>query len=431
MGGARETGRHAAAYAAALCRRKATSAANYGKTFLKWAVIAACIGLVGGLVGAAFHMSVNAVTTLRGAHPWLLYLMPLAGLLVVWVYRVTQMEGKGTNDIIHSIHFGEKVPLMLTPVIFLATVLTHVVGGSAGREGAALQIGGSIGCQVGRLFRQDDRNVRVATMCGMSAVFAALFGTPLTAAVFALEVLTVGVFYYMAFIPCLIAALTGYGVSLLFRLPPTRFAILEAFDLSPAGVLQIMALSVLCALVSIAFCVSMHKTERLLQRKLVNPYARVLLGSAVLIVLTLLCGTDYNGAGTDVITAAMGGAAVPWAWALKIVFTALTIGCGFKGGEIVPAFFIGATFGCFMGGLLGIPASFGAALGIVAVFCGAVHCPIASLILSVELFGAGELSYFAIACGVSYMLSGYYGIYQSQEIRYSKLKPEKIEIHAK
>ncbi len=431
MGGARETGRHAAAYAAALCRRKATSAANYGKTFLKWAVIAACIGLVGGLVGAAFHMSVNAVTTLRGAHPWLLYLMPLAGLLVVWVYRVTQMEGKGTNDIIHSIHFGEKVPLMLTPVIFLATVLTHVVGGSAGREGAALQIGGSIGCQVGRLFRQDDRNVRVATMCGMSAVFAALFGTPLTAAVFALEVLTVGVFYYMAFIPCLIAALTGYGVSLLFRLPPTRFAILEAFDLSPAGVLQIMALSVLCALVSIAFCVSMHKTERLLQRKLVNPYARVLLGSAVLIVLTLLCGTDYNGAGTDVITAAMGGAAVPWAWALKIVFTALTIGCGFKGGEIVPAFFIGATFGCFMGGLLGIPASFGAALGIVAVFCGAVNCPIASLILSVELFGAGELSYFAIACGVSYMLSGYYGIYQSQEIRYSKLKPEKIEIHAK
>ena len=431
MGGARETGRHAAAYAAALCRRKATSAANYGKTFLKWAVIAACIGLVGGLVGAAFHMSVNAVTTLRGAHPWLLYLMPLAGLLVVWVYRVTQMEGKGTNDIIHSIHFGEKVPLMLTPVIFLATVLTHVVGGSAGREGAALQIGGSIGCQVGRLFRQDDRNVRVATMCGMSAVFAALFGTPLTAAVFALEVLTVGVFYYMAFIPCLIAALTGYGVSLLFRLPPTRFAILEAFDLSPAGVLQIMALSVLCALVSIAFCVSMHKTERLLQRKLVNPYARVLLGSAVLIVLTLLCGTDYNGAGTDVITAAMGGAAVPWAWALKIVFTALTIGCGFKGGEIVPAFFIGATFGCFMGGLLGIPASFGAALGIVAVFCGAVNCPIASLILSVELFGDGELSYFAIACGVSYMLSGYYGIYQSQEIRYSKLKPEKIEIHAK
>ena len=431
MGGARETGRHAAAYAAALCRRKATSAANYGKTFLKWAVIAACIGLVGGLVGAAFHMSVNAVTTLRGAHPWLLYLMPPAGLLVVWVYRVTQMEGKGTNDIIHSIHFGERVPLMLTPVIFLATVLTHVVGGSAGREGAALQIGGSIGCQVGRLFRQDDRNVRVATMCGMSAVFAALFGTPLTAAVFALEVLTVGVFYYRAFIPCLIAALTGYGVSLLFRLPPTRFAILEAFDLSPAGVLQIMALSVLCALVSIAFCVSMHKTERLLQRKLVNPYARVLLGSAVLIVLTLLCGTDYNGAGTDVITAAMGGAAVPWAWALKIVFTALTIGCGFKGGEIVPAFFIGATFGCFMGGLLGIPASFGAALGIVAVFCGAVNCPIASLILSVELFGAGELSYFAIACGVSYMLSGYYGIYQSQEIRYSKLKPEKIEIHAK
>ena len=415
----------------ALSRRKTKSAANYGRTFIKWAIIAVVTGVVGGLIGSVFHLSVNYVTQLRGEYGWLLFLMPLGGLLIVWLYRITEMEGKGTNDIIHSIHFGEKVPLMLTPVIFLATVITHVVGGSAGREGAALQIGGSIGWQVGRIFHQDGREIRVATMCGMSAVFAALFGTPLTAAVFALEVLTVGVFYYMAFIPCLVAALTAYGVSLLFHLPPTRFAILEAFDLSLVGVVQVVALAALCALVSIVFCVSMHKTERVLQRKLPNPYWRVLLGSAVLIALTLLCGTDYSGAGTDTILMAMGGAALPWAWILKIVFTAVTLGCGFKGGEIIPSFFVGATFGCFMGGLLGIPPSFGAAIGIVAVFCGAVNCPIASIILSVELFGAGEMAYFAIACGVSYMLSGYYGLYRSQEIRYSKLRPEKIEIHAK
>lgn len=418
-------------YFTALCQRKAKSASDYGRAFVKWAVIAIAIGAVGGVIGSLFHLSVNYATAARGDYPWLLWLMPLGGLLIVWLYRATSMEGKGTNDIINSIHFGEKVPLLLTPVIFAATVLTHLVGGSAGREGAALQIGGSIGWQVGRLFHQGDRDVRMATMCGMSAVFAALFGTPLTAAIFALEVLTVGVFYYVALIPCLISALTAYGISLLFQLPPTRFTILEAFPLSPVGLLQITALSVLCALVSIAFCVSMHKTDRLLQRRLPNPYLRVLLGSAALIVLTLLCGTDYNGAGTDVILAAVGGTAVPWAWLLKIVFTAITIGCGFKGGEIIPSFFIGATFGCFMGGLLGIPPTFGAAVGIVAVFCGAVNCPIASIVLSVELFGAGELSYFAIACGVSYMLSGYYGIYQSQEIRYSKLRPEKIEIHAK
>lgn len=415
----------------ALSQRKSKSAANYGKAFFKWAFIAAVTGIIGGAIGSAFHLSVNYVTALRGEYGWLLFLMPVGGLFIIWLYRATQMEGKGTNDIIHSIHFGEKVPLMLTPVIFLSTVITHVVGGSAGREGAALQIGGSIGWQVGRIFRQDEREIRVATMCGMSAVFAALFGTPLTAAVFALEVLTVGVFYYMAFIPCLVAALTAYGVSLLFHLPPTRFAILEAFDLSLVGVVQVTALSVLCALVSIAFCVSMHKTEHLLQRKLPNPYVRVLVGSAALIVLTLLCGTDYSGAGEQIILMAMGGAALPWAWILKIVFTAITLGCGFKGGEIIPSFFIGATFGCFMGSLLGIPPSFGAAIGIVAVFCGAVNCPIASIILSVELFGAGEMAYFAIACGVSYMLSGYYGIYRSQEIRYSKLRPEKIEIHAK
>ena len=415
----------------ALCKRKTKSATNYGKVFSKWAVISVVTGLVGGIVGSFFHLSVNLVTQLRIDHIWLLLLMPLAGLLIVALYRWTGMEGKGTNDIIHSIHFGEKVPLVLTPVIFIATIITHAVGGSAGREGAALQIGGSIGWNVGRLFRQDEKDIRVATMCGMSAVFAALFGTPLTAAVFALEVLTVGVFYYMAFIPCLVASLTAYGVSIFMELRPTRFAILEAFDLSIMGVVQVIALSVLCAIVSIIFCVSMHKTEHFMQKKIPNPYVKVLIGSVILLGLTCLFGTDYNGAGEDIIIAAMGGTALPLAWLLKIIFTAITIGCGFRGGEIVPTLFIGATFGCFMGGLLGIPASFGAALGIVSVFCGAVNCPIASIILSVELFGAGELGYFSIAAGVSYMLSGYYGLYQSQEIRYSKLKPEKIEIHAK
>lgn len=414
-----------------LCKRKSRSASNYGRVFAKWAVIAVITGVIGGTVGSLFHLSVNLVTHFREIQPWLVYLMPLAGLLIVWIYHVTSMEGKGTNDIIHSIHFGEKVSIMLTPVIFIATILTHIVGGSAGREGAALQIGGSIGWNVGRLLRQDEKDIRVATMCGMSAVFAALFGTPLTAAVFAMEVLTVGVFYYMAFIPCFIAALAAYGVSILFQLQPTRFAVLQSFDLSPVGVVQVIALSILCALVSIVFCVSMHKTEHLLQRKLSNPYFRILAGSFVLMLLTALFGTAYNGAGETMIETAMGGTAEPWAWVLKIVFTAITIGCGFRGGEIIPSFFIGATFGCFMGGLLAIPPSFGAALGIVSVFCGAVNCPIAAIILSVELFGARELSYFAIAVGVSYMLSGYYGIYQSQEIRYSKLKPEKIETYAK
>ena len=248
-------------YFTALCRRKTKSASNYGRIFIKWALIAVFTGGVGGVIGSLFHMSVNAATEMRGNYPWCLWFMPIGGLLIVWLYRATKMDGKGTNDIIHSIHFGEEVPMMLTPVIFVATVITHVVGGSAGREGAALQIGGSIGWHVGKLFRQDEKDIRVATMCGMSAVFAALFGTPLTAAIFAMEVLTVGVFYYMAFIPCLIASLTAFGISLLFHLPPTRFGVLPSFDLSPVGTIQVVALAVLCALVSIAFCVTLHKTE--------------------------------------------------------------------------------------------------------------------------------------------------------------------------
>ena len=192
-------------------------------------------------------------------------------------------------------------------------------------------------------------------------------------------------------------------------------------------------LAVLCALVSILFCVTMHQSERLLGKKVPNPFLRAALGGAALIALTLLGGTrDYNGAGVDVITRALErGEAAPEAFALKLLFTALTLSCGFRGGEVVPAFFIGSTFGCAAGPLLGLDPGFAAAVGLVGVFCGAVNCPLASIILSVELFGSGEILYFAVACCVSYMLSGYTGLYSSQKIMYSKLRPEFIDINAK
>lgn len=400
---------------------------QYAVTLLKWMVLGGVIGLVGGIIGSLFHIGVDTATQARLAHPWVLYLMPVGGLAIVGLYRLTKTEGKGTNDIIASVHFGEQVPGMLVPVIFVSTVITHLCGGSAGREGAALQIGGGIGYQAGRLLRLGEKDLPLATLCGMSGVFAALFGTPLTATVFALEVISVGVLYYAGLVPCLTAALTGYLVSVLMGVPPTRFTVAVP-GLEVRTMLLVIVLALLCAVVSILFCRGLHGVEHLLKRTLKNPYLRVAVGAAVLIGLTLLTNGDYNGAGMEVIGRAIAGQADPWAWVWKLLFTAITIGCGFKGGEVVPSFFVGAAFGCVAAGWLGLPAGFGAAMGLVSVFCGAVNCPLASIILSVELFGSGDLLYFAMACSISYLISGYCGLYSSQTILYSKLRAEFINV---
>lgn len=401
----------------------------YPAALVKWMTVGGLIGGVGGVIGSLFHIGVNYATQARGEHPWILYLLPVLGLLIAGLYRLTKVEGKDTNAVIESVHFGKNVPVLLVPVIFISTVLTHLGGGSAGREGAALQIGGGIGHATGRLLHLGQKDLPLATLCGMSAVFSALFGTPLTAAVFAMEVISVGVFYYAGLLPCLTAALVGYLVSLLMGVQPTRFTVADP-GMDAWIMLLVVVLAVGCALVSILFCRGMQETGRLAARLLPNPFLRAFVGGALVIGLTLLVGnTDYNGAGMEVVQRAIGGEAVGWAWLLKLLFTAVTIGFGFKGGEVVPSFFVGACFGCVFGGLIGLPAGFSAAIGLVAVFCGAVNCPIASVFLSIELFGTGDLLYFAMACAISYLLSGYCGLYSSQTILYSKMRAEFINIH--
>lgn len=415
-----------------MVERESKEILQYLRSFLKWVLIAVVTGTAGGLVGSAFHLSVSWAAAFRGAHPWLLWLLPAAGCLIGLIYHLFRTENKNTNTIIDSIHFGDRVPLSLVPAIYLATVITHLFGGSAGREGAALQIGGSLGNYAGRLFHLDEKDMRVATLSGMSAVFSALFGTPLTATIFALEVISVGVIYYSALVPCLVASLAALQLSLLFGIAPTRFFV-AAFPVQIGLLLRVAALALLCTVVSILFCLAMHGAEHFFQKRIRSPYLRIAVGGALITALTLLLGTgDYNGAGMELITRAVEeGRAAPDAFFWKILFTALTIGCGFKGGEVVPTFFVGACFGCVTGALLGIPPGFAAALGLVCVFCGAVNCPIASIILSIELFGSTELVYFALACGLAYMLSGTFGLYSSQKIMYSKLKAEFINIHAK
>ncbi len=403
--------------------RRRRSAADYVLTFLKWIVVAGVIGGAGGLIGSIFHLSVEWATTFRERWPWLLFFLPVGGVLIAVLYKSAKVEGQDTNTVIDSVWFGSRVKPMLLPVIFIATTVTHLFGGSAGREGAALQIGGSLGCSVGRGFKLSRRDLCLATLCGMSAVFSALFGTPVTAAVFALEVVSVGVFQYSGLIPCLTASVCAYGVTRLFRIPATAFAV-SVPAVAPMTLLKVTGLAVCFAVMAILFCETLHFGHKYVPRLLTDSRIRAAAGGAILIYLTLIAGTrDYNGAGMEIIRRAIEeGQALPTAFLMKLLFTAVTICFGFKGGEVVPSFFVGATLGCVLAPLLGVDAGFGAALGLVGVFCGAVNCPISSIFLSIELFGAQGLVYFAVIAAVSYMLSGRSGIYSHQHLIYSKLR---------
>ena len=280
----------------------------------KWVLLGGIIGVAGGVIGSLFHIGVNYATAIRGAHPWILYLLPVGGLAIVGLYKLCHLEGKGTNAIIESVHFGESVPILLVPVIFVSTVITHLCGGSAGREGAALQIGGGLGYEAGKLLHLGEKDLPLATLCGMSGVFSALFGTPLTATVFALEVISVGVLYYAGLVPCITAAMAAFGVSTLMGVEPTRFAVamppVTLETMVPVVALAILLDSaILCAVVSILFCKGLHWTERLLDRGFRSPWVRVLAGSVLLIGMSLLTNGDYNGAGMDVIARALAGEA--------------------------------------------------------------------------------------------------------------------------
>ena len=415
-------------------KQKTMSANEYVKTFVKWMFLATITGGFGGIVGSLFNMCIVYVTKMRNKNSWLIFLLPLGGLLIVFLYRICKMDkNSGTNNVIKSVRSEEDVPFLLAPLIFIGTTVTHLFDGSVGREGAALQLGGSIGEMTGKLIKLNENDMHIIRMCGMSSVFSALFGTPLTATFFALEVISVGIIHYSAFIPCLLSAVLSYKVSLLFGIIPETYLLPYIPLLSMASFFKTIAIGIVCAVVSIIFCVGIFGTNKLFKKWLRNPYLRIFVGGVIIVALTFFLGTtDYNGAGMNVIDrAVLEGKALPYAFLLKMIFTAITIGCGFKGGEIVPTLFIGATLGCVLGGLLHFNPAFSAALGMVGMFCGVVNCPIASVLLSVELFGSGGIVLFATVAAVSYMMSGYYGLYSGQKIVYSKLRTEFINIYTK
>lgn len=406
-------------------KQKLLAFRNVAAILLCWLLRAVPIGLVCGCVGTAFHLAVELVTEWRAEHIWLLWLLPVAGLAIVALYKVTRCEGVGTNNVIRAVRSGEAVSPLLVPAIFFGTVLTHMCGGSAGREGAALQMGGSIGYNVAKLLHFSEHDRRTATACGMAAFFSALFGTPLAATLFGIMVEDVGLTFSVAFVPGFMAALIAYGVSLACGISPTHFTVAVP-ELSVLTVLLVALLGAACALAVRLFCWLLHTAEHEMPRRLPNEWVRVFVGGIVVVVLSYLMGVGrYNGAGMNVITAAIEqGQALPWDFVCKMLLTALTLSVGFKGGEVVPSFYVGATFGCVVGPLLGLPAGFSSAVGLIAVFCGATNTLIPSILLAYELFGGAGLELIALGCGVCYMLSGTHGLYSSQVFVTEKLSSE-------
>ena len=394
---------------------------RYIKTFLKWGILGLLMGAIGGLLGAGFHHALHGVTHLRAEHTWLIFLLPLGGLLSVAIYRLLGLRSnRGTNEIIDAVLEGQSVKPQIAPAIFLSTSITHLLGGSAGREGAALQLGGSTASILAKLLRLKQNDRKILIMSGMSAVFAGLFGTPLTATLFCMEFESVGTIFSPALLPCYLAAFTAAKVSGALGVHAETAEVALA-ALTWGNVWKYVVLAVLLALLGIAMCWLFHKAEHVFHHVLKNPWLRIALGGLLVMGLTLIVGDHrYNGAGMDMALGAVAGQANWYDFALKMLFTAITLAAGFKGGEIVPTFCVGATFGCVVGGLLGLEPGVAAALGLVGLFCCATNSPFASIVLSIEMFGAENIHLFALMCVICFVLSGHSGLYSSQIIQFQK-----------
>ena len=395
--------------------------------FIRWTAISIVMGTVCGLIGTAFGYGVIYAQRLFKTHSFMLYLMPVAGVLIVLLHQMFhELGNRGTNLILESISSDERIPMATLPCIFISTILSQAVGASAGKEGAALQIGGCIGNYFGDVFHMDERDKKVMIMSGMSGCFGAIFGTPLAAAMFGIEVISIGVAYYAALVPCVFASFIGAQISGALGLHGESFLILHIPEFSLVPALYTVGLGLTCALLSVCFCILLHETQHLYKNKIGNVYVRILVAAGLSIALALIFGRDYCGAGFNLVEKAVDGESAYLGFLLKMIFTAVALGGGFKGGEIVPTLAVGASFGCTFGLLTDFEPSLCAAAGMLATFVGVTNCPIATMFLGFELFGFEAMPYFAVAVAISFTLSGYYGLYSGQKFTYSKTKAEFI-----
>lgn len=400
------------------------------RLLLSCSVLAVVIGAASGFASAVFLILLDLATAAQTDNPWLLYLLPLAGIAIAWAYAGFGKSAAGGNNLlldqIHAADEVNRVPLRMMPLVLVATILTHLFGGSAGREGTAVQMGGAMAGWLARTLHVSVAHLRIMLMCGISGGFSGVFGTPLAGTVFGMEVLAIGGLRYEALIPCLIsAALADLVVRDVLHVHHGIYPVASGFpELSLRTLVVVAVAGVAFGLASLVFAEGTALVEHTSRRLVPNPMLRAFLGGFLVIAITLALGTRiYNGLSLPLLSQAFHGGEIPtFAFLFKLILTAVTLGVGFKGGEVTPLFVIGATLGVTLSGPLGLPADTLAALGFVAVFAAAANTPLACIIMGVEIFGLGSSAVilFGIAVCVAYTISGNHGIYHAQRMLTSK-----------
>jgi H+/Cl- antiporter ClcA len=392
--------------------------------FTKWFVIACGIGLLAGIGSAALLWALEWATDWREAYQgWPIVLLPMGGLLSGWMYhRYGQSVEAGNNLLLEEIHNPKStIPLRMAPMVLAGTTLSHLLGASVGREGTALQIAASLVDQLTHVVKFQPRDRRTLLMAALSAGFASVFGTPLAGTVFGLEVLSIGTISHQALFPCLIAAIVGDRFTLLLGLKHTHYPHAESLAITPVTLLSAMVAGAIFGLTAMAFAKLTHTLSQSFKTRIANPVLRPAIGGFIVAgimvaIESLFHTTKYMGLGIPTLVNAFETPLPPWDFATKLGLTALSLGAGFKGGEVTPLFFMGATLGNALSGVLPLSMPLLAGMGFVAVFGGAANTPIAATLMGIELFGAESGVYMAIACVMSYLFSGQTGIYRSQRL---------------
>ena len=387
-------------------------------SFLRWFILASISGTFVGIVISFFLKSLQYATVTREDNPWLLYLLPLGGAFVSYLYaKHGKNSAKGNNLIIERVNNGEgKIPFRMAPLVFLGTFITHLFGGSAGREGTGVQIGASISSKIGEVLRLNGKDLKILIISGISSGFGVVFGTPIAGTVFGLEVTTIGKMRYEAIIPCLISSFIGNIIANIFKVKHSHYNMGNALSGNDVF-LKVIVCAILFGLTSKLFSELTHILKGFFNEKIPNPILKSFIGGILIILVVFILKTRiYLGLSLDLLNDSFINPVFKGAFIIKLILTSLTLSVGFQGGEVTPLFVIGATFGNLLASLIGLPIEFLAALGMIGVFCGATKTPLASFIMGVELFGSSNISFLFITCVISYVFAGKSGIYKSQNI---------------